>query len=122
MKKLIVLIALVLLACAQEPVYIDKVIVPEVLEISQLQGIKLESYIVNDQVSINAKTITGGYYRIKIFDFSNRLVSQERIKIEDGDNILNVYVSALPQSSYTIQLHKDNNELIGKELFSNERN
>jgi len=122
MKKLIGLIALVLLACAQEPVHIDKVIVPEVLEISQLQGIKLESYIVNEQVSINAKTITGGYYRIKIFDFSNRLVSQERIKIEDGDNILNVYVSALPKSSYTIQLHKDNNELIGKELFSNERN
>ena len=51
-----------------------------------------------------------------------RIEKAERIRIEDGDNILNVYVSALPKSSYTIQLHKDNNELIGKELFSNERN
>ena len=93
--------------------------VPEALEIVETSGIKLESYIVYDKVQVNVKLPTNGQYRIKIFDFTNKLVSQELLNGNKGDNILNVYVNALPPSSYTVALY-DNNTLIGKEYFTNE--
>jgi hypothetical protein len=117
MKKLIGLAVILLLSCQKDPtVYVST---PYALEIAEASGLKLESYIVNDRVQVNVKLPDTGQYRIKIFDFTDKLVSQEIINGKQGDNILNVYVNALPPSSYTISLY-DNNKLIGKEFFTNE--
>lgn len=117
MKKLIGLLVVLFFSCQSEVNTFT--VVPENLEIAEISGIKLESYIVYDKVQVNVKLPEDGQYRIRIFDFENKLVSQELLTGVKGDNILNVYVNALPPSSYTVALY-DNNLLIGKEYFTNE--
>lgn len=117
MRKFIGLALIMLFSCQKDlDVYTG---IPDVLQIYDVQGIKLENYIVSDKVQINAKLPETGQYRIKILDFSNKIVSQELLTGLKGDNILNVYVNALPQSSYTVALYNDS-LLIGKEYFTNE--
>ena len=117
MKKLIGLVLILFFSCQKD---IDTfTYIPDALEIPEVSGIKLENYIVTDKVQVNVKLPNDGQYRIKIFDFTNKLVSQELINGDKGDNVLNVYVNALPPSSYTVSLY-DNNKLIGKEFFTNE--
>jgi len=122
MKKRIVAIMLVLAAaaCTQDPEYIDipKASVNNALVIEGVEGLKLESYIVTNQVKINSKLPVAGTYKIKIYDFNGEVVSQENIEGKEGDNILNIYVSALPVSSYTVELQTADNKVIGRELFS----
>ena len=121
MKNLIsLLILLTLVSCAREveDTAVPALEVPERLVIDDLQGIKLGSIIVSQQVNINTKLPEAGMYRIKIYDFSGKLVNQEKLKGVKGDNILNIYVSSLPKSSYTVELRTMDNELIGRELFS----
>ena len=121
MKNLIsLLILLTLVSCARdvEDAAIPVLEVPERLVIDDLQGIRLGSLIVSQQVNINTKLPEAGMYRIKIYDFSGKLVNQEKLKGVKGDNILNIYVSSLPKSSYTVELRTMDNELIGRELFS----
>ena len=117
MKKLFGLIVILFFSCQKDITTFTYV--PDILEIPELSGIKLESYIVSDKVQVNVKLPNKGQYRIKIFDFTDKLVSQELLTGEKGDNILNVYVNALPPSSYTVVLY-DNDLLIGKEYFTNE--
>lgn len=121
MKNLISLLTLlILVSCARdvEDTAVPALEVPERLVIDDLQGIKLGSIIVSQQVNINTKLPEAGMYRIKIYDFSGKLVNQEKLKGVKGDNILNIYVSSLPKSSYTVELRTMDNELIGRELFS----
>jgi hypothetical protein len=120
MKKVIA-IALVLLAaaCTQDSPYIETPPVATTsLSIEGVQGLKLESYIVASEVKINSKLPAAGTYKLKIYDFGGNIVSQEKIEGKEGDNILTVYISALPVSSYSIELQTVNNVLIGKEYFS----
>lgn len=121
MKKIIILaLFTIFLSCTQEEYIIDEIPNPpiELLEIQELQGLKLESYIVEKQVRINIKLPSEGKYRIKMYNFVGDLVSQEKIQGKEGDNILNIYVSALPKGSYTVKLQTIDNQLIGEELFS----
>mgnify|MGYP000527551860 CR=1 FL=1 len=124
MKKIIsvLTILLIIISCSRDEQYIDEVIteLPEVgqLEIEGKQGLKLESYIVTKQVKINTKLPSEGIYRIKIYNFVGELVNQERIKGVEGDNLFNIYVSALPTDSYTVKLQTIDNQLIGEQLFS----
>jgi hypothetical protein len=121
MKNLISLLTLlILVSCARdiEDTAAPVLEVPERLVIDNLQGIRLGSLIVSQQVNINTKLPEAGMYRIKIYDFSGKLVNQEKLKGVKGDNILNIYVSSLPKSSYTVELRTMDNELIGRELFS----
>ena len=121
MKKIIILaLFTIFLSCTHEEYIIDEIPNPsiELLEIQELQGLKLESYIVEKQVRINIKLPSEGKYRIKIYNFVGDLVSQEKIQGKEGDNILNIYVSALPKGSYTVKLQTIDNQLIGEELFS----
>lgn len=121
MKNLISLLTLlILVSCARdiEDTAAPVLEVPERLVIDDLQGIRLSSLIVSQQVNINTKLPEAGIYRIKIYDFSGKLVNQEKLKGVKGDNILNIYVSSLPKSSYTVELRTMDNELIGRELFS----
>ena len=122
MKKIIILsLFAIVLSCSHEEIIIDNPQpLPEVdaLEIKEAQGLKLESYIVERQVKINTKLSVRGTHRIKIYDFTGNLVSQEKIQGKEGDNLLNIYVSALPKGSYTVKLQTIDNRDIGTELFS----
>tara|TARA_R110000796_G_scaffold161839_2_gene278589 strand:+ start:129 stop:506 length:378 start_codon:yes stop_codon:yes gene_type:complete len=123
MKKLITALTVLLLivSCTRDEHFADDIITP--VEVSQLlvndtQGLKLESYIVQGRVKINIKLATPGVYRLKIYDFKGDLVNQEKVTGVEGDNILNIYVSALPNGTYTVKLQTLNNQAIGEELFS----
>ena len=93
-------------------------VTPDNLKIEGISGIKLASNIVSDEVKINVKLPEEGTYKIKLIDFSGKLISSEKVTAQVGDNILNIYVSALPISSYKIQLLTETNSLIGTEVFS----
>jgi len=119
-KALAIALLLAAAACTSEP---DQIAAPiqqigTTLVVEGVQGLKLESYIVASEVKINSKLPAAGTYKLKIYDFGGNVVSQEKIEGKEGDNILTVYVSALPVSSYSIELQTVNNVLIGKEYFS----
>ena len=122
MKKLIsILVLLLVLGCVRDEEFIIDPVVetPDVLFISELQGIKLASSIVSDRVAMNVKLPVDGVYRIKIkHGLNNELISQEKIQGKEGDNILNVYVNALEKNSYRLELSTENHELIGATAFS----
>jgi len=117
MKKVLVLLSLVLLmGCVKDEILspIDNTIeVPESLVIGDLQGIKVESTIVTDEVKMNIKLPYTGTYRVKIRDIGKELISQEKLQANEGDNILKVYVSSLSNDGYTLELTNDNHEVIG---------
>ena len=118
MKKVLILLSLVLLiGCMKDDDIlspIDNVVeVPESLVIGDLQGIKVESTIVTDEVKMNIKLPYTGIYRVKIRDISKQLISQEKLEAKEGDNILKVYVSSLQNDGYTLELTDDNHDIIG---------
>src|SRR6056300_792902 len=118
MKKILVILMVGLIsACTRdilEPMDINVVDVPESLVISNLSGLKIESTIVSGEVRINAKLPYNGTYRIKIRDIENDLISQEKLNVNNGNNLLKVYVSTLPKSSYTIELTENDHTIIGR--------
>lgn len=122
MKKVIsVLILLLTISCARDEEHIIEPIVelPETLFIQDLVGIKLASSIVSDRVAMNVKLPSDGIYRIKIkHGLNNELISQEKLKGKEGDNILKVYVNTLDASSYKLELTKEDHTLIGITNFS----
>jgi len=117
MKKVLVLLSLVLLmGCVKDEILspIDNTVeVPESLVIGDLQGIKVESTIVTDEVKMNIKLPYTGTYRVKIRDIGKELISQEKLQANEGDNILKVYVSSLSNDGYTLELTDDNHDIIG---------
>jgi len=118
MKKVLILLSLVLLiGCMKDDDIlspIDNVVeVPESLVIGDLQGIKVESTIVTNEVKMNIKLPYTGTYRVKIRDISKQLISQEKLEAKEGDNILKVYVSSLQNDGYTLELTDDNHDIIG---------
>tara|TARA_S200002703_G_scaffold159687_1_gene174092 strand:- start:97 stop:474 length:378 start_codon:yes stop_codon:yes gene_type:complete len=119
-KYLVLFLTLILaISCSEDPFlenpYGD---IPENLVVETPQGIRLENYIVSDDIKINLKSTTSISTRIKILDIQDRLISQEKISIFEGDNILKVYVKAMPKSSYTIKVEDQTGNVIGKEIFS----
>lgn len=122
MKKILGLLTLLLLvtSCAEEidyePVPTD--IVPENLAIEQYSGIRLQSYIVEEEVNINIKLPLDSKYRVKILDIESQVISQEKIDGKQGDNLLKIYVNSLPKSSFTIQVEDLQKNVIGVDLFS----
>ena len=93
--------------------------VPSSLLIDGNSGIKLESYIVLEEVRINIKLPADGYYRIKIrHGLSGKMVSQERLLGKRGDNLLKVYVRTLDVSSFKLVLATDDHIIIGASGFA----
>jgi len=117
MKKVLLLLSVFLLVgCMDDDIIspIDDVVeVPESLQIEDVQGLKVESTIVSDEVRMNIKLPYTGTYRVKIRDISKNLVSQEKLDANEGDNILKVYVSSLENNGYTLELTDDNHDIIG---------
>ena len=121
MKKITTLLMLlVLLGCTKDEFedfdFIQEV--PEALQMLDPIGLKLESSIVTNKVAINAKFDVAGSYRIKIIDIAGRVVSQDKITAEAGDNILNVYTTALDKSSYQVYITDNFNNVLGIESFT----
>lgn len=120
MKKLLILLSLLfVVGCSDmvEPIYINEIEIPESLNIKDLQGIKLESTIVSDEVRMNVKLPYTDIYRIKIKDISKKLISQEKINGIEGDNLLKVYVSSLPKDGYIIELTNETHDVLGLTTF-----
>lgn len=93
--------------------------IPEALIINSITGLKLESYIISEEVRINAKLPADGYYRIKIrHGMTNKLVAQERLRAKKGDNLLKVYVRTVNSSSYKLEVATDNHVTVGFTGFS----
>lgn len=120
MKKLLsILLLLVLVGCMKDELedftMIDEI--PESLTIVEPIGLKLQSTFVTNKVSINAKFDKMGSYRIKIIDISGRVVSSEKISADEGDNLLNIYTTALDKSSYQVQILDQFNNVLGIESF-----
>lgn len=110
----------VLGACSRDELYSPYAMahMSEDLHISTISGIKLQEYIVEDQVAINIKLDSDSTVRVKLLDIEGITVSQEQIKVYQGDNILKVYVKALPTSSYTVQVSDLNGNVVGNQVLS----
>ena len=117
MKKVLLLLSVFLLiGCMDDDIIspIDDIVeVPESLQIADIQGLKIESTIVSDEVRMNIKLPYTGTYRVKIRDIGKNLVSQEKLNADEGDNILKVYVSSLENNGYTLELTDDSHDIIG---------
>lgn len=114
-KSLIFSICVILFAgCTKDDILVpvQEQIKPE-LAIQNSIGIKLETTFVSKEVSMNVKLEKEGTVVIKITDISNRVVSKEQVSVKAGDNLLKVYTSALPSSSYRIGIYDSNNNLLG---------
>ena len=109
-----------LLGCTSDEfnLYEEPLTITDELYIPKSSGIKLEKYIVEEEVKINIKPDQDGTYRIKILDIGGTTISQEKIDILKGDNILKVYVKALPASSYTVSVLNVNGSVVGTQVFS----
>jgi len=122
MKKVITILSLiVLVSCMKDDEFIiDPIVeVPENLFIGELQGVKLASYIVNEEVDINIKLPKTDRYRVKIrHGVNDRIISQEIVNGKEGDNLLKVYVRALPDSAYKLEVTTENHETIGFSSFA----
>jgi hypothetical protein len=120
MKKILsLLLILIVLGCAQEEIYIEEVSIdiPKALEIKELVGLKIESVIVEEEVRMNVKLPYSGEYRVKVRDIEGTLISQEIILANEGNNLLKVYVTTLPSSSYKLELTELNHKLLGSETI-----
>jgi hypothetical protein len=120
MKKILSIVAILMFfGCAQDEPFIEEVSfdLPKTLEIKELIGIKTESIIVEEEVRMNVKLPYSGEYRIKIRDIGGTLISQEVILANMGNNLLKVYVSTLPSSSYKLELTDLNHKLLGSETI-----
>ena len=121
MKKILLLtLSLLALSCSKDLDYemVDFLFVPDNLKIEEPTGIRLASNIVNNEVDVNVKLPADGTYRIKILDLTLKVVSQEKLTAKAGDNLIKVYVNALPQSSFTVELLTEDNQLLGREVFA----
>ena len=118
MKKILIVFAslFLIVSCQQDEIFLPTDIteeVPQSLLIDDLMGIKVESTIVYDEVKMNVKLPYTGEYRIKIRDIGKKLISQEKIIANEGDNLLKVYVSSLPNDGYTLELTDINHKILG---------
>jgi hypothetical protein len=114
MKKVFIVLGFVILGgCKKEQDFLPNLQqVTSELTIASSVGIKLQSAFVTSEVAMNVKSQVAGPATIKILDISNKVVSKESIVLKEGDNILKVYTTSLPSSSYRIGFYDVN----GKEL------
>jgi hypothetical protein len=107
MKKVsLVLFGLILfVGCRKVDIPIQPQVISDNLKISSSVGLKLETPFVTSEVAMNIKSDVAQTVTVKIFDISNRVVSKSTSEVKVGDNILRVYTSALPSSSYRIALY-----------------
>ena len=117
-KYLVSALIIIAFSCTQDVIEDVQMIPNESLSINLDEGIKLENYIVTDQVSVNLKVNKSGNYKVAIENIAGNVISKENIELKLGSNIHKIYVKALPISSYTVKLTDESGRLIGIEIFS----
>jgi hypothetical protein len=120
MKKLLISLFVITLAvgCSNDELLTPQSsTTPQSLVMVEKVGLKLESTIVTDKVAINAKLPANGDYRIRIIDIVGKVISQDKITAKEGDNVLSIYTSSLPKSSYTIELQDSYGKVLGSSIF-----
>ena len=117
-KYLVSALIIIAFSCTQDVIDDVQMVPNESLSINLDEGIKLENYIVTDQVSVNLKVNKSGNYKVTIENIAGSVVSKENIELKLGSNIHKIYVKALPISSYTVKLIDESGRLIGVEIFS----
>ena len=119
MKKLLISLFVItmVVGCSNDEIFEPQTITPQSLVMVEKVGLKLESTIVTDKVAINAKLPTNGDYRIRIIDIVGKVISQDKITAKEGDNVLSIYTSSLPKSSYTIELQDEYGKVLGSSIF-----
>ena len=119
MKKLLISLFVItmVVGCSNDEIFEPQTITAQSLVMVGKVGLKLESTIVTDKVAINAKLPTNGDYRIRIIDIVGKVISQDKITAKEGDNVLSIYTSSLPKSSYTIELQDEYGNVLGSSIF-----
>jgi len=123
MRKILTYIVIVLLVMSCQRDEIIEPIngyneIPESLIIEDVVGVRLESSIVTDEVRMNVKLPYSGQYRIKIrHGLDAKLLSQEKINANEGDNLLKVYVNTLNKSGYILDLTDIDHKLLSRISF-----
>ena len=116
MKKILIVVLLLLglSGCIDDNVIEAPVTeIKDVLKIQNPIGIKLETPFVTNEVAMNVKVDVEQIVTIKIFDISNKVISKETMDVTAGDNVLKIYTSTLPSSSYRIGLYNSKNVELG---------
>jgi hypothetical protein len=116
MKKILIVVLLLfgLSGCIDDNVIIPPTTeIKDVLKIQNPIGIKLETPFVTNEVAMNVKVDVEQIVTIKIFDISNKVISKETMDVKAGDNVLKIYTSTLPSSSYRIGLYNSKNVELG---------
>ena len=116
MKKIliVVLISFGLSGCIDDNVIETPITeIKNELKIQNPIGIKLETPFVTNEVAMNVKVDVQQIVTIKIFDISNKVISKETMNVNAGDNVLKIYTSTLPSSSYRIGLYNSKNVELG---------
>ena len=116
MKKIliVVLISFGLSGCIDDNVIETPITeIKNELKIQNPIGIKLETPFVTNEVAMNVKVDVQQIVTIKIFDISNKVISKETMGVKAGDNVLKIYTSTLPSSSYRIGLYNSKNVELG---------
>jgi len=116
MKKILIVVLLLfgLSGCIDDNVIIPSTTeIKDVLKIQNPIGIKLETPFVTNEVAMNVKVDVEQIVTIKIFDISNKVISKETMDVKAGDNVLKIYTSTLPSSSYRIGLYNSKNVELG---------
>jgi hypothetical protein len=75
-------------------------------------SMKLQTPFVTESVDVNIKSTIEGEFSLRIVDISNKTLSRENIKLNQGDNSLTIYTRVLPSSAYRLGLYDEKGSLV----------
>lgn len=112
------IVSLFIVGCYPDEILPVQPILGENLQIAEQVGIKLESFFVTDEASMNVKAPASGEYVVIIHHLTGRVMSKEEVLLEEGDNILKVYTGALPKEPYTISFYDRAGSKLGETIIN----
>lgn len=108
MKKILFVSFILLIACST-----PEIPLPEVLSKDDIFSVP-ESSVVNDQ-SLHFDLPSEGVYTLTLIqDDSNQVISRERFKGQNGENVKKIYTNSLPKGRLTLILSDVNKTEINK--------
>jgi hypothetical protein len=81
-------------------------------EIPSQMTMKLQTPFVTESVDVNIESTIEGEFSLRIVDISNKTLSRENIKLNQGDNSLTIYTRVLPSSAYRLGLYDEKGSLV----------
>lgn len=84
----------------------------ELPNVPSKMSMKLQTPFVTESVEVNIESTVEGDYSLRIVDISNKVLSRETIKLNQGDNSLTIYTRVLPSSAYRLGLYDEKGSLV----------